>query len=248
MRNFFDRLTWGILLFLFLPTVGIIASWNSLPGDPLFSIKLGGEQALLFLVKPSYVAQGTLQIKYTERRLAETKSLLANKHSVQGLTYLEQQVTSTKASIQNAPNTAVRRELAQTYITTLKQVKTELAAQKVAVGSAPVTVPSVSTQPPLGRVPTPTATPTQRLPGAPVVSTPTPTPAPAPAQAPLPPADIGGEIDQTQDQIDQTIDDLEKMSMQTESVQDNRKGNEDTRGNGQRGNGGGDYRGRDNNR
>ncbi len=241
MQKFLDSFSWGILLFLFLPTVGIIASWNSLPGDPLYGVKLSGEQALLFLAKPSYAAEGSLQIRYTERRLAETKSLLANKHSVQGLTYLEKQVASTKVSIQNAPNQVVQKKLAQTYITTLKQVKTELAAQKVNVGDIAVTNASTPIRAPL--VHTPTPTPTRFLPAltAGTVPVATPTPSPTPTPTPVqehpesPPLDIGGEIDQTQENIDETIEDLEKISAQAESVHERNDQRREDRGN-ERGN------------
>lgn len=130
MKKILDYFTWGFLFLFAIPSVLIVASWQSLPGDTMYPVKLGFEDVLLFFVKPSYAASGTLSVKYTERRFAEAKKLLADKNSIEGLSYLERQVSTTRAMIAKAPNTAAQKHLARTYLTTLREVTTELEAQK----------------------------------------------------------------------------------------------------------------------
>ena len=96
MRAFLDKILWGTPLVLFGPSTMIVASWNALPGDRMYGIKLAlgkncpsHRQSLLCHKRQS-------QIKYTERRYAEAKQLMASKQSIQGLPYLEQQIAQTK--------------------------------------------------------------------------------------------------------------------------------------------------------
>lgn len=137
MRAVFDKILWGALILLFGPTIMIVASWNSLPGDTLYRVKLGLERAMAAIVSPSYASSGTLQIKYTERRYAETKQLLASRQSIEGLPYLQQQIADTKKMIDNAPNKAAQVALAKQYINTLSSVSTDLEVQKQAVTTNP---------------------------------------------------------------------------------------------------------------
>lgn len=130
MDKFVDYLTYGFIAVFALPTVMIMASWNSVPGDATYVMKRAFESAALVLAKPSYDAQTSLNEQYTKRRLEEAKVLLASHQSTEGLTYLSQQITATKAMIQNAPTQEKKQEAAKKYITTLKSVSTELKAQK----------------------------------------------------------------------------------------------------------------------
>lgn len=132
MKKILDSFTWIFLLIFFLPTTLIVASWNSLPGDSLYPVKLGLESTLFFFVKPSYAAQSKLSVKYTERRFSEAKRLLSDKASVEGLPYLERQVTATKSVIDRAPNQSAKKELAKEYLVTLQQVSNDLEEEKQA--------------------------------------------------------------------------------------------------------------------
>lgn len=112
------------------PTVLIMASWNSLPGEPMFGVKRAFEQGLVFFVKPSYTAEASLNMQYTKRRMEEANVLLAKNQSAEGLTYLSQQIKTTKKMIQRAPTQEKKREAAKQYITTLQGVSQELKKQQ----------------------------------------------------------------------------------------------------------------------
>jgi len=138
MRQVLNYITWGFLILLAAPTIMVVASWNSLPGDSLYSVKLGLEQVLFVLVSPSFATQGNLSVKYTERRFSDAKRLLVDKGSVEGLQYLDKQVTTTRDIIEKGNDAKTQAELAQKYIDTLTNLSAELTAQQQAmVGTGP---------------------------------------------------------------------------------------------------------------
>lgn len=132
MQKIVDYLTWGFIMLFAAPTVLIMASWNSLPGTPMFAVKRASEQVLLFAVRPSYDAQTSLNAQYTKRRMDEAKVLLAKNQSSEGLSYLSAQITASRIQIQNAPTQEKKREAAKKYITTLKGVSNDLKTQQSA--------------------------------------------------------------------------------------------------------------------
>jgi len=139
MRRLLDFVSWGFLFAFFVPSVLIVASWYSLPGDMLYGTKLVLERAILTFASPSYAVESQLNIKYTERRFAENRRLLADRHSVVGLPYLEAQVAATKAVIYRAPTLQTKTHFAREYITTLQEVSLQLEQDKQAIVGGQVT-------------------------------------------------------------------------------------------------------------
>lgn len=227
MRKIFDSFSWLFLLAFFVPSTFIVASWNSLPDDSLYSVKLAMEKSLLVLVSPSYLAKGTLEMKYTERRFNETKRLLASKQSVEGLPYLNAQVASTKAVIEQAPDTKVQAQLAKNYIITLTSVSSQLEEQKRSLATSPV--PSSASVTPTGKasvanlLPTTPKTPPPAAAAGSKPLAPTP-PLPTAAATNAPPASATGpatpvavtEITQTQEAIAVAISDLRQVAKEAE--------------------------------
>lgn len=224
MRQFLNYLTWGFLVLFAAPTVMVIASWNSLPGDPLYGFKLGMEQMLLVLVSPSYATQGTLSVKYTERRFSDAKRLLADKGSVEGLAYLDKQVVNTKNIIEKASDVQVQQQLAQTYIDTLKDVSLQLEAEKQAIAAVPPTSRPIVVRPSPVATSLPTPIPTRpplgfTQPVAPPSNAPTsrptqPPPIPIPVPAQQSEQKVVDHINQSQQTINDTIKQLENLAVQ----------------------------------
>lgn len=202
MKKIFDTFSWAFLILFALPTFLIMGSWKSLPGDPMYPVKLGLEQTLLFFAKPSYATEATLNVKYTERRLADAKILLANDGSGRGLSYLSSQVIATKAVIDRAPSAEAKKQLATQYVATLRVASQELSQQKQSIAR------QQQNQFALQRGGT--IRPTQ---GGSIQPQSTNTPEPTVTGTPDPgPGDVGGQIDDTQTTIDNTIHDLENLS------------------------------------
>lgn len=212
MRAWFDKLTIGLVIVLSLPTALVILTWNSLPGNFDYPIKLAMENLLLFVVSPSYAATGNLNIVYTERRYYETKQLLVQKQSPRGLILLSNQVHQTKTAILGAQNQdAQTRELATRYIATLETVKSDLEEQKISL------VSSASNPPPPRNKPTTATVPYSPTP-PPRVDQPFESPMQPPAVQPAPTStepettqEVVTHIEETQEVIEQTIEELREV-------------------------------------
>ena len=87
------------------------------------------EQSLVLLVSPSRDTATTLQMKYTERRLEDAKTLLSRDQSSEGLTYLQDQIVSTGTFISSSKTSAEQSVQAARYIETLQKVSQELEVQ-----------------------------------------------------------------------------------------------------------------------
>lgn len=179
MKRFFDSFLWIAIVILFIPSYMIIASWNSLPGEGLYGTKLALERLALGITSPSYAAQSSLQLAYTEKRFAESNSLFNDKHSVQGLSYLSDQVKATRDTINKAPNKKTQQDLAALYVQRLTEVSAQLETQKnTLTSSSPsktvaVVPPKLRTQPsPVGQVQqtNPISTNQQTVPPQPVIA------------------------------------------------------------------------------
>lgn len=220
-----------------VPTLLIMGSWGSLPGDLMYPVKLGLEQVLLLAARPSYAAEASLNVKYTTRRLTDAKVLLANDQSGKGLSYLSQQVIATQAVINRAPDPVTKQKLAEQYIATLQTASSELSQQRQQIAitagtnavspsalvgsqatlptevtaSRGTTVPAMPTASPQHIV-APTQTGSQNA-NRVIVPTAVPTVGTQTASTTSPqdssPVAVVSQIDATQEQIQQTIDQLQ---------------------------------------
>jgi len=236
-----NTIIWVVLFLLLFPSSLAVASWNSLPGSRLFQVKLVMEQGLVFIV-PSAQAKGDLQIAYTSRRLSEAKQLITSGSSVQGLSYLDNQVNVTKQAILATRDPVVKRQLAQKYVASLRDVSSQLEEQKqIAVASAPEireTDTAVYVPPP-----TPTSTPYVPPPGGLSQGTypttrptyePTPTPfLPYPTTHKFTKIEIVESLGSSKENIDDAIEEIENDS----SWQGNDGNNNGNNGNNNGGNG-----------
>ncbi len=205
-RSFVDSFIWAFLIVFFIPTTLIVASWKASPGDIFYPVKIVVEDVALLVVSPSPQTSGSLRIKYTERRFAEARTLLATKQSVTGLTYLEKQVEVTTQAIAQTSDPQTRQQLAREYVLSLSDISTALVEEKAVVVQEPNPGPSqtkpieqiaqTSSVPITQAVPTPTPTPPvisrqtvanqpQQQPSS--VASPKPTPTPTPSTTPTPP-------------------------------------------------------------
>lgn len=235
MNKTVNTVIWIVLFLLLLPSSLAVASWNSLPGSRLFQVKLFMEQGLV-IVTPGAAAKGSLQIAYTSRRLSEAKQLIVAQSSSQGLSYLDHQVDVTKQAILGTRDPVVKRQLAQKYVASLRDVSVQLEEQKQIAAAAVPPVrdqPSVPYAPPSTPRPEAAATPTPRQEiSQPLAATPTPThqPIPTPFIPPPPTAQgtaiqVVGSITQTQDNIESAIKELEEESGNDKNNQG--RGNDD---------------------
>lgn len=148
MKKIFDIITWSVLSFLLIPSSLVLASWNSVPGDPLYAVKIGLEKTLLAVV-PSTALQSSLQVNFTERRFDEASQVLDTSLATEGLTNLDQQLVATTLTISQVKNIQEQSQLADSYIQTLTKVSEKLEEKRQSIAlAAPAITPAAQTAQP----------------------------------------------------------------------------------------------------
>lgn len=145
----------AIIIFLSLPATVILASWNSLPGSPLYPVKRGLEKTALALL-PNNFFEVQLRLKLIDRRTQEVASPLiqaANQNQA-----FSEIVTEAQAAQLAAANLKPEQQVQATakLITTLNQVNQSLEEIKT---TSPTT-PSPAAVTPTQSSPSPQTQPT----------------------------------------------------------------------------------------
>jgi uncharacterized protein DUF5667 len=120
----------ALVVVLLLAGVGIAAASNdSLPGDPLYSVKRAGEAVQLFMTPPS--ARASAYAMLAQRRLGEITAISKRSNvDPDGFTYLLSDLTSeTEAALTSVEDTAPEQqaEILSTLVTMAEQQQAVLA-------------------------------------------------------------------------------------------------------------------------
>lgn len=99
-------------VFFSVPTGLILASWNALPGDSLYTTKRALENVTLTIVQSTPLAS-SFSVGFTDRRYKEADKLLATKGSTLGYSLLVEQAQQTKNIIVDQKNTQQADQLIQ---------------------------------------------------------------------------------------------------------------------------------------
>lgn len=206
MRTWFDKLTIGFVIVFSVPTAAVILTWNSLPGNFDYPIKLAMEKALLLVVSPSYAAVTNLHTRYTERRFDEATRLVYEKQNAIGYVLLANEVSTTKSTILAGQNEKEQEQAAGKYVKSLEKLSGQLSAQKssyIANAGARGTPPSQES----------IVGPSRRITSTPTSATPAQIVQPQQGTAPpiSSPQQVIDTIDQTQQVIEETIEELEEL-------------------------------------
>ena len=130
LRQIVNLITITLTLLLLAPTVLILASWNSLPGDSLYLAKRTLEKVALAVLSPSYQTQTSLQTKLITRRLDEATATIDQKSSSAGLEQLKAQLALAQTQVTQAPNQEAKATATQKLVTTLTQTQAQLETKK----------------------------------------------------------------------------------------------------------------------
>lgn len=122
MKKFLDVATTGLAVVFFVPTLLVLISWNSIPGDKLYSLKTGLENITLsalsgtrFLPKAS--------ITFTDRRLIEATALLDKKGSTVGYDLLIANAQQTQTYIAQKGDTQSATDFSNNIDTYKQQIE-----------------------------------------------------------------------------------------------------------------------------
>lgn len=131
MNRNLNILLWVVFFVLLAPSGMALASWNALPGDATYDMKISLEKVLLFALSPSNELQSTTNSKLTERRLGEVTRVLSGVHARESLDNLKMQIDSTRDSLYSIENEVAKKKAILKYIQTLHQISSELENQKL---------------------------------------------------------------------------------------------------------------------
>jgi len=98
MKKFLSALFTGFALFFSIPTILILASWNAIPGDTLYSVKSSLEDVALALTANTRIATA-FSVNFTDRRFNEAAILLDKKGSTVGYELLVAEARQTRGMI-----------------------------------------------------------------------------------------------------------------------------------------------------
>jgi hypothetical protein len=135
-KIWFSRLSLVVAILLILPTTAILATWNTLPNEPLYPVKRYLENIALKLVGNSFAARADLQATFVEQRFNEAEVLLIQS-SNDGLEGLTMQIKVAKAEIVSARVSsdvklaASAEKKAEKLVTQLKEYDQKLEQKKV---------------------------------------------------------------------------------------------------------------------
>ena len=194
-----------------VPTGAIVASWNSLPGDTLYSTKRSLETVALAITSPNYQASSELQTRLIARRTDEATDTILKKSSSKGLDELRAQLRDLNRQIAAAPTAEAKQVIAKKAVTQLKKTRQKLAQTKTTLAQGPTIIHTTTTiteriiqqvPAPAGQTPPPGTSP----------DTTTPTTAPTPQEEVVPQAeeDLIVAIEATEEEIEDAIEEIEE--------------------------------------
>lgn len=174
-RSIFSWIATGFAVFFFIPSFLIMVSWNAIPGDKLYSLKTGIEDASLSVLGKTKLAS-SFSVKYTDRRYSEAIILLDKKGSTAGYTLLVAEAKESKNLLIETNNAKNAQEL----IAKIEQYQEEIEQKKVLIQTGQSTVPTKQT------TSTAVTIPTTQVPTQPSVKTPSPVKTTIPVSTPVP--------------------------------------------------------------
>ena len=222
LRQTVNLVTLTFAFLLLAPTALILASWNSLPGDSLYSSKRSLEKLALGLLSPNYQVQSSLHTKLITRRLEEADLTIDKKSSSQGLEELKAQLVLAQTQVNAAPTPAAKQQASQQLVTALAQTQVRLETKKQTL---------IAAVPPQVVTPTIVRETVRTIYVTPLPTTPSPTLTPViPTETP---EEIIEDIEEVQEEINHIIEQAKDMSGKSDDHRqdENRGRSEDRRRN-----------------
>ncbi len=126
MRKVLGIIASVFAVFFSVPTGLILASWNALPGDTLYTTKRALENVTLTVVQSTPLAS-SFSVSFTDRRFNEADKLLSTKGSTIGYSLLVEQAQQSKEIIVDQKNTQQADQLIQNIDQYEKLIETKKA-------------------------------------------------------------------------------------------------------------------------
>lgn len=218
-KKWLPRLPLAIATILMVPTVAIMASWNSLPGDRLYPTKRYLEGVALKLVGNNFTARADLQSQYVEHRFNEAETLLTVSSSTAGLDDLVQQIHSAKTDIIAAKERVGSKDQeqaeqeSQKLVAQLKEYNQKLEDSKQEIRANSSADPKKTAT----RAPSPSVAPSTRIQASAI-----PTPSVSPVIAIPSQSSSSDQVDIVQQEIAKVVEELEHKGAKNDDKKDER--------------------------
>lgn len=108
-KRWLGRASLALAILLSAPTMAIMVTWNTLPGERLYPVKRYLEEIALKIVGGSFAARADLQAQFVEQRFNEAETLLVQSSGA-GIAGLSQQIQIAKAEIVMAKSQGSTKE------------------------------------------------------------------------------------------------------------------------------------------
>lgn len=130
LKTLYNIFLSSLAVIMAAPTIAIIVTWKTVPGEELYPLKRSLENAVLIIVSPSYRARTNLQLTLIDRRVDEVNSSIF-KMSPLALPELTEQAKAAKNSIQDTTSTDLQVENAQKLNLKLRDANNDLEYNKL---------------------------------------------------------------------------------------------------------------------
>ncbi len=138
LHGILDKMFWWVLGIFAIPTTLILVSWNSVPGNYSYGIKIGLEQlALNMVISPKL--KSALQIKYTQRRFDEVQKVLPTDQASESLDNLNRQIIAAQITLDNIKSPQDKTIQTQNLISTLETVSQKIEQEKETINPPTLT-------------------------------------------------------------------------------------------------------------
>jgi len=131
MKKFFSALLTGFALFFSIPAVLILASWNAIPGQGLYSVKSSLEDVALALTINTPMSTA-FSVNFTDRRYTEAVKLLDREGSTVGYELLVAEAQQARGMVikkQDVKNGAQLVRKIEEYQVEIEEKRVEVQSQ-----------------------------------------------------------------------------------------------------------------------
>lgn len=165
MFKIFNSALSAVALLLSTPSILILISWNTLPGDALYPFKRGLETVVLAATGGTPVER-RLKVEFVARRFIESDRLLTEKRSIEGFEVAVKETKEATKKIIAAQDTGAKEKLVENitqYQEKLEERKRQIVTRQIIIEEQPKKAPDAYT-------PKPGSTTTPKTPQSPRLS------------------------------------------------------------------------------
>lgn len=108
--------------------LAVLVSWNSLPGETAYPLKLGLENLAIFAAQVHEPTEMGIRMGVLDRRFQEARVVMENERSTRGYQYFTEAAVSTEQAVLGIGDTALRERYRAELAEDLRRYNAELTS------------------------------------------------------------------------------------------------------------------------